>query len=207
MKAAARVLGAPPDWLEVMIVGWVRLVEGNKPVSMSKRAGEFVTMRSLIEDVGSDVAKYFFLMRRPNTPLDFDLELARKQSEENPVFYVQYAHARISSVIKFARSKGVKRESGGEYLDLLAAGEERSLMLHLMFFPYVVEAAARTREPHRLAVYAQELATLFHQFYHACRIVSEDERLSGARLLMAEATMQVLRNTLSLLGVGAPSSM
>jgi arginyl-tRNA synthetase len=164
-------------------------------------------MRSLIEDVGSDVAKYFFLMRRPNTPLDFDLDLARKQSEENPVFYVQYAHARIASVIKFARSKGVKRESGGENLDLLTTGEERSLMLHLMFFPYVVEAAAHTREPHRLAVYAQELATLFHQFYHACRIVSEDERLSGARLLTAEATMQVLRNTLSLMGVAAPSSM
>lgn len=207
MKAAAQVLGAWQDWLEVMIVGWVRLIEDNKPVSMSKRAGEFITMRELIEDVGSDVAKYFFLMRRPNTPLDFDLDLARKQSEENPVFYVQYAHARISSVIRFAKSKGVEPAPDEAALRLLAAAEERRLMLHLMFFPYVVEGAAGAREPHRMTVYAQELATLFHQFYHQCRIVSEDETLSSARLLLAEATMQVLKNALTLLGVAAPESM
>lgn len=207
MKAAASVLGAWPEWLEVMIVGWVRLVEAGKPVSMSKRAGEFITMRELIEDVGSDVAKYFFLMRRPNTPLDFDLDLARKQSEENPVFYVQYAHARISSVIRFARSKGVERSRDPSALTRLTAVEERRLMLHLMFFSYVIEGAATAREPHRLTTYAQELATLFHQFYHQCRIVSEDDALSGARLLLAEATMQVLRNALTLLGVNAPESM
>ncbi|HEU4364264.1 MAG TPA: arginine--tRNA ligase, partial [Candidatus Krumholzibacteria bacterium] len=107
MQAAMTALGAPPDWLEIIIVGWVRLLEGGNPVSMSKRAGEFVTMRELIDDVGVDVAKYFFLMRRANSPLDFDLTLARKQSDENPVYYVQYAHARIASVIRFAEERGV----------------------------------------------------------------------------------------------------
>lgn len=207
MQAACRVLGAPEDWLEVLIVGWVRLVEEGKPVAMSKRAGEFVSMRELLDDVGSDVTKYFFLMRRAHSPLDFDLALARKQSEENPVFYVQYAHARIASVIRYARSRGVtwKREAGS--LGGLELLQERDLMLQLMFFPYVVEGAATTREPHRLTVYAQELATLFHQFYQKCRIVSDDPALSGARLVLVEATKQVLGNTLRLLGVSAPESM
>ncbi len=205
MQAASGVLGAPPGWLEVMIVGWVRLVEGGKPVGMSKRAGEFVTMRELVEDVGKDAAKYFFLMRRANSPLDFDLELARKQSEENPVYYVQYAHARIASVIRYAGDNGVV--SSDRRLDLLERGEERDLMLHLLFFPHVVEASARMREPHRMTVYAQELASLFHQFYHNCRIVSGNADLSSARLFLVEATKQVLKNALTLLGVDAPASM
>ncbi len=205
MQAASDVLGARKGWLEVLIIGWVRLIEGGKPVGMSKRAGEFITMRELVEDVGNDVAKYFFLMRRPNTPLDFDLQLARKQSEENPVYYVQYAHARISSVVRFAREKGVK--SFAKDLNRLLREEERTLMAHLMFFPYIVEAAAGAREPHRLAAYAQELAAYFHQFYHNCRIVSDDDELSGARLYLAEATRQVLNNALTLLGVDAPGSM
>jgi arginyl-tRNA synthetase len=206
MQAAMAALGAPADWLEIIIVGWVRLLEDGKPVSMSKRAGEFVTMRELIDDVGVDVAKYFFLMRRANSPLDFDLTLARKQSDENPVYYVQYAHARISSVVRFAEERGAASAAGAD-LALLVAPEERALMLLLLHFPNVVAGAAEAREPHRLTTYAQELATAFHQFYHACRIVGDDPALSAARLDLARATRIVLKNSLFLLGVSAPSSM
>lgn len=207
MKAAAKVLGADDTWFQALLVGWVRLMEGETPVSMSKRAGEFVSMRDLMDDVGPDVAKYFFLMRRADSPLDFDLELARRQSDENPVYYVQYAHARIASVMRFALEKGAGAAGGEGDLSALSQPEERDLMVHLMFFPYVVEGAALTREPHRLTVFAKELATLFHQFYHAHRIVTDDERVSAARLYLVEATMQVLRNTLGILGISAPRSM
>jgi arginyl-tRNA synthetase len=207
MKAAMSVIGAPKDWLDVLIVGWVRLFEDGRPVSMSKRKGEFVTLRDLVTDVGVDVAKYFFLMRRSNSPLDFDLTLARKQSDENPVYYVQYAHARISSVTRFAREQGRSLDPADVRLELLSSDAERSLMLQLLYFPYVAEGAALSMEPHRMTTYAQELATAFHQFYHECRIVSDDDALTSARLLLAEATRQVLSNTLGLLGVSAPSSM
>jgi len=207
MKAAMSVLGADADWLEVLIVGWVRLLEDGQPASMSKRKGEFVSLRELVEDVGSDVAKYFFLMRRANSPLDFDLTLARKQSDENPVYYVQYAHARISSVVRFAKEKGYDYDVNDVALDRLSTAPERELLLNLFYFPLVIEGAALSKEPHRLTTYAQELATSFHQFYHECRIVSDDAPLSSARLLLADATRQVLKNTLTLLGVSAPASM
>jgi arginyl-tRNA synthetase len=207
MQAAMAALGAPDDWLEIIIVGWVRLLEDGKPVSMSKRAGEFVTMRELIDDVGVDVAKYFFLMRRANSPLDFDLTLARKQSDENPVYYVQYAHARIASVVRFAEERGVVGTPGRADSSRLVEAEERALMLHLLHFPGTVAGAAEAREPHRITTYAQDLATAFHQFYHACRIVGDDAELSAARLDLARATKVVLKNALGLLGVAAPSSM
>ncbi len=207
MKAAMAALGAPDGWFEVIMVGWVRLLEAGNPISMSKRAGEFVTMRELIDDVGVDVAKYFFLMRRANSPLDFDLTLARKQSDENPVYYVQYAHARIASVVRFAEERGVASSAGTSDLTKLTEPEERTLMLHLLHFPGTVAGAAQAREPHRLTTYAQELATAFHQFYHVCRIVGDDPVVSAARLDLARATRIVLKNALQLLGVGAPSSM
>jgi arginyl-tRNA synthetase len=207
MKAAAQVLGAAPDWLEVDIVGWVRLIEGGKTVSMSKRAGEFITLRELMDDVGTDVAKYFFLMRRANSPLDFDLDLARKQSDENPVYYVQYAHARISSVLRFAEGKGYHWRDRDVDLSLLQSEAERALMVHIAFLPAVIESSALRREPHRLTVYSQELAALFHQFYHDHKIVGDDHTISSARLALAEATMLVLRKSLQLMGVSAPSSM
>jgi arginyl-tRNA synthetase len=163
-------------------------------------------MRELIEDVGVDVAKYFFLMRRANSPLDFDLTLARKQSDENPVYYVQYAHARIASVVRFAEERGAAAAADVDLTKLIAA-EERALMLHLWHFPNVVAGAAEAREPHRITTYAQELAAAFHQFYHACRIVGDDPALSAARLELARATRTVLKNSLFLLGVSAPSSM
>jgi arginyl-tRNA synthetase len=207
MQAAVAALGAPADWLEIITVGWVRLLEAGQPVSMSKRAGEFVSMRELIDDVGVDVAKYFFLMRRANSPLDFDLTLARKQSDENPVYYVQYAHARVASVVRFSEERGAAAAMGRSDTARLVEPQERALMVHLTHFPATVAGAAEAREPHRITTYAQELATAFHQFYHACRIVGEDPALSAARLDLARATQVVLRNALTLLGVGAPSSM
>jgi arginyl-tRNA synthetase len=205
MKAAAAILGAGDAWLKILTVGWVRLLEAGKPVSMSKRAGEIITMRELVEDVGADVAKYLFLTRRANSPLDFDLDLARKQSDENPVFYVQYAHARIASVIRFAESKGAPAANAA--VAGLDAPEERDLMVHLLFYPYEVEASALSYEPHRLTTYARELATLFHRFYHEHRIVTDDEPVSASRLFLVKATQQVLSNVLHLTGVAAPSSM
>lgn len=207
MKAASSVLGAKASWFGAMGIGWVRLLEGDKPIKMSKRAGDIIKMVDLIDDVGRDVAKYFFLMRRANSPLDFDLELARKQSDENPVYYVQYAHARISSVIRFARDKDFRKSDGSTAVRDLSSPEERELMLHLLYYPYEVEGAAMAREPHRLTVYARDLATLFHQFYHKHRIVTDDVDLSSSRMYLVDATRQVLKNTLTLLGVSAPSSM
>jgi arginyl-tRNA synthetase len=207
IQASCKVLGAPADWLEVLIVQWVRLLEEGKQVSMSKRGGEFVTLRDLVEDVGVDAAKYFFLMRKTNAHLDFDLTLARKASDENPVYYVQYAHARISSVISYAHQEGVEFPDDSSCVELLDESEEIDLMRILVVFPQLVEGAARTREPHRLTSYAQQLAASFHHFYHICRIVSNNTRLSEARLLLSEATRIVLAESLRILGVSAPEKM
>jgi len=191
MEAASRVLGADKDWLEILIVQWVRLIEDGKQVSMSKRGGEFVTLRDLVNDVGADAAKFFFLMRKTNAHLDFNLTLARKESEENPVYYVQYAHARISSVISYAREEGVDFPKDTSCVELLSEPEEIDLMRRLVVFPQLIEEAALAREPHRLTSYAQQLAASFHHFYHICRIVSNNRSLSEARLLLAEATRLV----------------
>jgi arginyl-tRNA synthetase len=207
LVSATRVLGAPERWLEVIIVQWVRLVEDGTVVSMSKRGGEFVTLGDLVEDVGVDAAKFFFLMRKTSAHLDFNLTLARKESDENPVYYVQYAHARISSVVAFARSEGVEFPADTSCVELLREAEEKDLMRRLVMFPELILAAARTREPQILATYAQQLAASFHKFYHVCRIVSTDRRLSEARLVLAEATRIVLAETLRLLGVSAPEKM
>jgi len=207
LQAAAEVFGAGKGWLDVLTVQWVRLIEGGKQVSMSKRGGEFVSLRDLVEDVGVDAAKFFFLMRKINAHLDFDLTLARTESDENPVYYVQYAHARIASVIAFAREEGVTVPEDTSCLDLLREPEEIELMRRLVVFPQLVEGAAITREPHRLTSYAQQLAAAFHHFYHICRIVSMDQRLSEARLLLAEATRIVLAESLRIIGVSAPERM
>lgn len=207
MKGGTRVVGAAADWLEVVLVQWVRLVEDGKQVSMSKRGGEFVTLRELIDDVGADAAKFFFLMRKTNAHLDFNLTLARKESDENPVYYVQYAHARISSVVEYARSEGVEFPEDLSCVETLKEPEEIDLMRKLVIFPQVIEGIAEMREPHRLTAYVQQLAASFHHFYHICRIVSSDARLSGARLLLAEATRIVLAESLRILGIGAPERM
>jgi arginyl-tRNA synthetase len=207
LEAASTVLGAPEGWLEILIVQWVRLIEEGKQVAMSKRGGEFITLKDLVSDVGVDAAKFFFLMRKTNAHLDFNLTLARKESDENPVYYVQYAHARISSVIAFARDEGVALPKDMGCVELLSEPEEIELMRQLVIFPQLIEGAAKAREPHRLTSYAQQLAASFHHFYHICRIVSSNERLSEARLLLAEATRIVLAESLRILGVSAPEKM
>ncbi len=207
MKAASMVLGADPGWLEIMIVQWVRLIEEGKEISMSKRRGEFVSLRDLITDVGVDAAKFFFLMRKTNAHLDFDLTLARKQSEENPVYYVQYAHARISSVISYAREEGVDFPDDYGCVEFLNEPEELELIRELVIFPQLIQSIVESRDPHHLTTYAQQVAATFHHFYHICRIVSQKKSLSQARLLLAEATRIVLAESLRLIGVSAPERM
>jgi arginyl-tRNA synthetase len=207
LKAASAVFGAPDDWLEVMTVQWVRLMEDGKQVKMSKRGGEFETLSDLVADVGRDAAKFFFLMRKMSAHLDFNLTLARKESDENPVYYVQYAHARICSVISFARGEGVEFPEDNSVVELLTEPEEMELIRNLVIFPQLIEGAAASYEPHRLTTYGQQLAGSFHRFYHICRIVSTDRRLSEARLLLASATRIVLAETLRLLGISAPERM
>jgi len=207
LQSASQVLGAPAGWPEVLIVQWVRLIEEGKVVSMSKRGGEFVTLRDLVDDVGADAAKFFFLMRKTSAHLDFNLTLARKESDENPVYYVQYAHARISSVVAYARTEGADFPADTSCVELLTEPEEIELMRKLVIFPELIRGAALSREPHFLTAYAQQLAAEFHRFYHVCRIVSNNRRLSEARLMLAEATRIVLAESLRVLGVSAPEKM
>jgi arginyl-tRNA synthetase len=208
MKAATRALGYPDDWLEVLIVQWVRLVRGKTPVSMSKRAGEFITLVDLIREVGLDCARFFFLMRRLNSHLDFDLDLAKKQSEENPVYYVQYAHARVSSIIGFATDGGIGLCGLEEAdLSLLKEPEEVALLKLLVSYPEQVRASCVSREPQRIANYLTSLATALHQFYHNHRVVGVEQGLMQARLVLVRAVKIVLRNGLELMGVSAPEKM
>jgi len=204
MKAALQALGLEPDFLEVMIVQQVNLRSKGAPVKMSKRAGEFVTLRELMDDVGADSAKFFFLMRSTSAHLDFDLDLARTQNDENPAFYVQYAHARIASIVRYGAERGLTAGTGSITLD---QPEETALVRKLAAFPEVVRGAAAAREPHRLPTYLGELAAEFHRFYHACRVISDDAARSRERLLLSEAARIALRNGLALMGVSAPERM
>jgi arginyl-tRNA synthetase len=208
LQAALGALGIEPDFLQVLIVQQVNLLSGGQPVKMSKRAGEFITLRDLMEDIGADCAKFFFLMRSTNAHLDFDLDLARRQNDENPAYYVQYAHARIASILRFAAERGLKPAAApGAGEPGLAHAAEQTLARKLAAFPEVVRGAALAREPHRLPAYLQETAAVFHRFYHECRVVSEDAALSIARLRLAEATRLVLKGGLALMGVTAPERM
>ncbi len=203
MKAALAALGVEPDFLEVLIVQQVNLLAGGQPVKMSKRAGEFVTLRDLMEDVGADCAKFFFLMRGTSAHLDFDLDLARRQNDDNPAFYVQYAHARICSVIAFGAERGAAPGPGAQP----EAPEEVALVRLLATFPEVIRGAAFTREPQRIPAFLIEASAAFHRFYHACRVVTEDAARTRSRLELADATRIVLRNGLALIGVTAPERM
>ena len=208
MHAALEILGFPKARLEIGIVQQVNFVEDGKQVKMSKRAGRLVTLGELVDDVGVDVAKFFFLMRTQSAHLDFDLDLARQQTEENPVFYVQYAHARVASLIRFAKDRGQAVPSP-EDADLsdVTAGDARRLVLRLADFPALVEGAARAREPHRLTAYLREVAAAYHSYYHNNRIVTDDSAQTAARLFLSEATKTVLHNGLVLLGLSAPERM
>jgi arginyl-tRNA synthetase len=208
LTAALKAIGIDPARFVVILVQLVSLMRGDQPVAMSTRAGQFVTLREVIDEVGRDAARFFFLMRRPDTPLDFDLELAKSHSNENPVYYVQYAHARICSILRTAAEKGVAIPQEATFdLSSLNLEEELELIQKLDAFPVVVETAAAAFEPHRISYYVSELAALFHAYYNCHRVVSADGEVTAARLVLVQAVKNVLQTGLGLLGVTAPESM
>jgi arginyl-tRNA synthetase len=208
MKAAMTALGHPGDRYDALVVQLVTLLRDGQPVRMSKRRGEFVLMEELLEEVGRDAARFTFLTRRHDSPLDFDLAVATRQSSDNPVFYVQYVHARVSSLFRTAAEQQIAVPPWNE-VDFrpLALPEEQTLIKRLLQFPSVVAGAARAREPHRVAYYLSDLAGLYHPYYKFHRVISEERALTVARLGLAAAVGQVVRNGLDLLGVSAPESM
>jgi arginyl-tRNA synthetase len=202
-------MGQPADSLHVELVQFVALYRDGKKVQMSTRSGEFVTLRQLREEVGNDAARLFFVMRSNEQHLDFDLDLAKSSSNENPVYYLQYAHARVCSVMNQLKERGLEwnAELADQNLGLLTETHEASLMLALTRFPEVVEAAALQRAPQHVVHYLKELAQEFHAYYNAHKFIVEDEGLRNARLLLVLVTRQVMRNGLGLLGVNAPEKM
>jgi arginyl-tRNA synthetase len=208
LRAAMRALGHPDAAFDVLIVQLVTLLRDGQPVRMSKRRGEFVLMDELLEEVGRDAARFTFLTRRHDSPLDFDLALATRQSSDNPVYYVQYAHARVASLFRNAGEQGVTVPPWDQVdFGPLALEEEQALIKRLLQFPAVVAGAAHAREPHRMAYYLTELAGAFHPYYKAHRVLTDDHELTLARLGLAAAVGHVVRNGLDLLGVSAPESM
>ena len=208
MSAAVQALGYGKDTLKVILVQLVNLLRGGKPAAMSTRSGEFVTLREVVDEVGKDAARYNFLMRRSDSHLDFDLEVAKRQSNENPVYYVQYAHARICSIIRMAAERGSQTPSYDQAeLGLLKLSEEIDLIKAISRFPEVVEGAALTLEPHRLTFYLNDLAGLFHSYYNKNKVISDDAALTGARLFLVASVRIVLKNALMMLGVSAPEKM
>ena len=209
LKAALAALGFNPDALEIIYLQMVHLVRGGQEVRMSKRRGEFVTMADFLKEVSVDAARWFFLMRSTDSELDFDLDLANLQTSDNPVYYVQYAHARICSIFRQAKAAGfaVEQALADAPLERLVEEPERELVRKLAEFPDEVELAAVRREPHRLTRYAHEVASGFHSFYTHCRVLGEDVGLSAARLALCAATRQVLANALAIMGINAPEEM
>jgi arginyl-tRNA synthetase len=209
VQAGMAAAGVDPSATEFIVHQIVRLTEGGEVVRMSKRAGKIVTLRQLIEDVGADVTRFLLLSRSVDSHLDFDLDVAREQSEENPVYYVQYAHARICSILREADSQGFETEDlTGADLSLLQHDDALRLMRWLADYPAEVLDAAQRRAPHRLAHLSRDLAATFHQFYGTCLVIDGDNpELSRARLALVKATRRVLRNIFGLLGIGAPETM
>jgi len=199
LKAAVEAMGLPAEKMEIIIGQLVTLYRGNEPIRMSKRTGEMVTLEEVIDEIGADATRFFFSSTDVNSHLDFDLELAKKQSNENPVYYLQYAHARICSILK--KSEVLSPMSDVD-LASLTHPAERELMMKLISFPDVVEAAAQLRHPHRITEYGKELATVFHRFYEKCRVLG-----NPARLALVDASRITLRNVLELLGITAPETM
>jgi arginyl-tRNA synthetase len=206
MQAGMEALGYGRDWLEILIVQQVNLLSGGQPAKMSKRRGEFITLRDLLDEVGKDAATFFFLMRRAESHLDFDLDLARQETEENPVYYVKYAHARISGILRKAEEEGVAAAPDADF-SLLAGEQELELMKIVLQFPAVVAGAARDREPHRLTGYLREVAQAFHLFYHHCRVVGPDRDVTAARLALTRGARTVVANGLGLMDIEAPERM
>ena len=206
LKSSIRALGLDESSLHVLLMQFVRLVRDGMEVQMSKRTGDFVTLREVLREVGCDATRFFLLMRSSDSHLDFDLSLAKKESSENPVYYVQYANARISSLMRNSGEAGVS--ASGERLDLLSGDEERAMMKTLFRFPEVVRSAAESLSPHKVVFYLQELAAGFHFYYNKTRILdSEDTDTASARLYLARCVQVVIENGLGLLGINAPRSM
>jgi arginyl-tRNA synthetase len=206
VRNAAQAMGYDAEAVQILLYSWVRFVRDGVEVSMSKRAGEFITLDELLAEVGVDAARWFFASRSPTTGIDFDIELAKKQSNENPVYYVQYAHARIASILRKAAGTGMAPATGVS--GSLAGSPEAALARAIARFPEVVEDAVKAEETQGITAYATELATTFHGFYRDARVVDEDAReRSAARLALADAARITLANALTLLGISAPESM
>lgn len=204
MKAALRALGLDADRLEVILLQHVTLLRDGQPVKMSKRSGQIIEMAELMDEVGVDTARYFFLLRRTSTPLDFDLELAKRQTEENPVYYVQYAHARIESIF---RKASVAYPGAEVDLRLLTTPEELDLLRRLREIQDVIADTTQSRDPHGMTEWLRQVATQFHKFYHDHRVLTEPKELQLARLALCRATQIALQRGLSLCGVSAPKEM
>lgn len=206
MKAAVGALGYNPDQLEILILQMVSLYRNGELVKMSKRTGQSVTLNELIEEVGTDAARFFFVMRSIDSQLDFDLTLATEKSNENPVYYIQYAHARICSIFRQLKEAGIEEAADADYT-LLTDPTETELIKKLGEYPELIASAAKERAVHRVAHYVHELAGLFHSFYNQCRILGVDLELQQARIKLVKATQHVLRHALNILGVSAPERM
>ena len=205
MKAMLKALGQDPEQLKVILCQLVTLRRGREIVKVSKRSGDIITLREVIDEVGLDACRFLFLARSADSQMDFDLELAKRQSADNPVYYVQYAHARIASIIRLAEHREIDYSQGD--VSLLTTEPELTLIRRLILLPEIVERVALTLEPHHLPYYAQDLATVFHSFYKQCRVVSEDEALTKARLKLVRATQIALAKILRLMGMTTPEKM
>ena len=208
VKGAAQAMGFDPDAVEMVIYQFVSFLRGGQPVKMSKRAGTYITLDELIDEVGTDAARFTLLMHSNDSPMNFDIEDVKRRSMDNPVYYVQYGHARIASILRNAGERGVSMKPIEETdLSLLSTEAELDLLRTIAEMPDLVLGAAELRGPHRLAHYAQELAAGFHRFYTECRVITDDEPLTQARLWLSTGAKQAIANVLALLGVSAPESM
>jgi arginyl-tRNA synthetase len=214
VKAAAQSLGFDRDQVQMILTAWVRFVRDGKEIAMSKRSGEFITLDELLSEIGVDAARWFFASRAASSGIDFDIELAKKQSAENPVYYVQYAHARIASILRKAEDAGISAPGGddprlsGLLASILPGAPEAQLVRQIVRLPEIVEDAAASEETHGITAYATELATTFHAFYRDARVIDEAEPdRSAARLALIAATKTTLANALGLLGISAPETM
>ncbi|WP_026841998.1 arginine--tRNA ligase [Citrifermentans bremense] len=208
LKSVVQGLGRDASDLGIILVQLVSLLRDGVPVAMSTRSGEFVTLKEVVDEVGRDAARFFFLMRRSDSQLDFDLELAKRQSNDNPVYYVQYAHARIKSIFDTARERGVEPRFDSVKLELLQTPEDLSLIKKLSVYPEILEGGAVNFEPHRITYYLQELAGEFHSFYNKSRVITPEEpELTQARLFLLHCVAITLKNALTVLGISAPERM
>ena len=207
VKASIAAFNHDPEKLEIILVQFANLYRGGKKVQMSTRSGSFVTLEDLRNEVGNDAARFFYILRKSEQHMDFDLDLAKSKTNENPVFYIQYAYARISSVFRQVQDKGINFNHKGADLSLLLEESEKTILRELNRYRGVIETSALQYEPHQLAYYLRDLAAHFHSYYNACPFILEDQNLTQARLSLIYATKQVLENGLHILGVSAPDSM